>query len=81
VAVHLIEKEHDAERETAQARGKQSYEEYTKGTIVGTPDQVTERLQRIVDAGADYFIVTIPRVAYDQEPLRRFAQEVMPHFR
>jgi hypothetical protein len=23
----------------------------------------------------------IPRIAYDQEPLQRFAQEVMPHFR
>jgi F420-dependent oxidoreductase-like protein len=80
VAVHLLENEGDAERETAQARGKQTLEEYKKGTVVGTAEQVVERLQTIVDAGADYFIVTIPRVAYDQEPLRRFATEVMPHF-
>jgi len=80
VTVHLLENAGNAERETAQARGKQSFEEYSKGTIVGTPEQVVERLQTIVDAGADYFIVSIPRVAYDQEPLRRFAKEVMPHF-
>ena len=35
----------------------------------------------LVDAGVDYFIVSIPRVAYDQEPLQRFAQEIMPQFR
>jgi alkanesulfonate monooxygenase SsuD/methylene tetrahydromethanopterin reductase-like flavin-dependent oxidoreductase (luciferase family) len=48
---------------------------------VGTSDTVVERLQRLVEAGADYFIVTIPRVAYDQEPLRQFAHEIMPRFR
>ena len=81
VTVHLVENEKDAEQETAQARGKQSYEQYARDTIVGTPDTVVERLQRLVDAGADYFIVSIPRIAYDQEPLKRFAQEVMPRFR
>jgi F420-dependent oxidoreductase-like protein len=81
VTVHLIQSERDAEQETAQARGQRSYEEYARDTIVGTPETVVERLQRLVDAGADYFIVSIPRVAYDQEPLRHFAQEVMPRFR
>jgi F420-dependent oxidoreductase-like protein len=80
VTVHLLENERDAERETAAARGKQSYEEYAKSTIVGTSEQIVERLQTIVDAGADYFIVSLPRIAYDQEPIHRFAKEVMPHF-
>ncbi|GAC1520651.1 MAG: hypothetical protein NVS2B16_27880 [Chloroflexota bacterium] len=31
-------------------------------------------------AGIEYFIVSIPRVAYDQAPLRQFAQEVIPLF-
>ncbi len=61
--------------------GKRSYEEYARDTIVGTPETVVERLQQLVEAGADYFIVSIPRVAYDQEPLQQFAQEVMPRFR
>ena len=62
-------------------RGNKSYEEYRRDTIVGTPEMVVERLQRLVKAGADYFIVSIPRIAYDQEPLQRFAREVMPQFR
>src|ERR671927_1433152 len=78
--IHLIENEANAEQETAQARGDRPYEEYVKRTIVGTPEMVRERLQPMVDAGIDYFIVTIPREAYDQEPVRRFAREVIPMF-
>jgi alkanesulfonate monooxygenase SsuD/methylene tetrahydromethanopterin reductase-like flavin-dependent oxidoreductase (luciferase family) len=78
--IHLIENEANAEQETAQARGDRSYEEYASETIVGTPEMVRERLQPMMDAGIDYFIVTIPREAYDQEPVRRFAREVIPMF-
>ena len=81
VTVHLVESEQTAEQETALARGEKSYQQYAKDTIIGTPDQVVERLQPIVDAGANYFIVSIPRVAYDLEPLQRFAKEVMPRFK
>jgi alkanesulfonate monooxygenase SsuD/methylene tetrahydromethanopterin reductase-like flavin-dependent oxidoreductase (luciferase family) len=79
-SVHLIENEANAEQETAQARGDKPYDEYIKNTIVGTPEMVRERLQPKIDAGIDYFIVTIPREAYDQEPVRRFAREVIPMF-
>ncbi|GAA1622771.1 F420-dependent oxidoreductase-like protein [Actinoplanes couchii] len=39
-----------------------------------------EKVERLAEAGADYFIVYIPRVAYDHEPLQRFAEEVIPRF-
>jgi F420-dependent oxidoreductase-like protein len=81
VTVHLVQSEKDAEQETAQARGEKSYEQYAREVIVGTPDMVVERLQTIADAGADYFIVSLPRIAYDPEPLNVFAREVMPRFR
>jgi len=80
VMVHLIENEADAERATAQARGGMSYEEYARNAVVGTPATVRQRLQAVVDAGANYIVVYMPRVAYDQEPLRRFAREVIPSF-
>ena len=41
---------------------------------------VRERLQPVIDAGIDYFIVTIPREAYDHEAVRRYAREVIPLF-
>jgi F420-dependent oxidoreductase-like protein len=78
--VHLIENEANAEQETAQARGNRPYDKYARATIVGTPEMVRERLQPKIDAGIDYFIISIPRTAYNQEPVRRFAREVIPLF-
>jgi F420-dependent oxidoreductase-like protein len=48
--------------------------------FVGTSEQMVEHIQTLVDAGANYVIVSFPRVAYDHEPLHRFAEEVAPHF-
>ena len=38
------------------------------------------RVERIAEAGADYVIVYVPRVAYDHEPMLRLASEVVPQF-
>ena len=70
----------EAELATVAARGDKSYDDYATGTIVGTPETIKERLQPVIDAGIDYFIVTIPREAYDQEAVRNFAREVIPLF-
>ncbi len=49
-------------------------------TLIGTPDQIRTHMQGLVEAGIDYIIVYIPRIAYDQDPLHRFAQEIIPAF-
>lgn len=77
----IVENEAAAEQETAKVRGKRSYEEFANGSVVGTAEQVTERLQAMVDAGVTYFIVHPPRVAYDYEQLHRFTERVMPHLK
>jgi F420-dependent oxidoreductase-like protein len=38
------------------------------------------RVTRAVEAGADYVIFYVPRVAYDHEPMLRLASEVLPQF-
>ena len=38
------------------------------------------QIERLARAGADYVIVYVPRVAYDQEPMLRFARDVIPQF-
>jgi F420-dependent oxidoreductase-like protein len=48
--------------------------------LAGTSEQVTEHIQALVDAGVNYVLVSFPRIAYDHEPLHRFAEEVIPHF-
>jgi F420-dependent oxidoreductase-like protein len=50
-------------------------------TVVGTKDDVSAHLQALADGGIDYVIVYLPLVAYDREPLHRFAQEIIPEFR
>jgi F420-dependent oxidoreductase-like protein len=79
-SVFLLDDGADPETATAKARGKTSFEEYSKGTFVGTKAQVINRVTQIADAGADYLIMTFPRVAYDHSMLERFAAEVMPQF-
>jgi F420-dependent oxidoreductase-like protein len=79
-SAHVIGTGEDAEKATAVARGATSYEEYARGRVIGTPDQIAEALQEKIDLGFDYFILSFPRVAYDQETMNRFAQEVIPLF-
>ena len=78
--VFILDEGADAEKATAQARGKTSLEDFKKGVVVGTVAEITERVEQVVDAGADYIIMSFPRVAYDHSLLQRFAAEVMPKF-
>lgn len=76
--VHLIDDPRTAAEETALVRAGQPFEEYASETVVGTPQQVRERLQPYLDAGIEYFIISIPRTAYDTTMQDRFAREVIP---
>jgi F420-dependent oxidoreductase-like protein len=49
-------------------------------SFAGTSEQLTDHIQSLVEAGVTYFIVSFPRIAYDLEPLYRFAEEVIPQF-
>ena len=80
VNVFLVDEGVKPEDATVAARGAMSHEEFTKSFWVGTPRQIGERMQPLVEAGAEYIIVYLPRLAYDQEPVRRFAREVIPQF-
>ncbi|HEY8446571.1 MAG TPA: LLM class F420-dependent oxidoreductase [Thermomicrobiales bacterium] len=78
--VHLVENEANAERETAAARGDRSLEEYRQSFLVGTTETVSRRIEELIAVGMNYIIIYMPRLAYDQEPLRRFAREIIPRF-
>jgi len=78
VNLFLLENEADAEEATKLARGGRDLDAYSKQFWVGTADQIAERLRPLLQAGADYIIVYMPRLAYDPEPIQRFAREVVP---
>jgi len=79
VNVYLLEDGEDPEEATREARGPKSYDEYSREFMVGTPEEIVARLQPLADAGVDYFITYMPRVAYDPTPVERFAREVIPN--
>jgi F420-dependent oxidoreductase-like protein len=78
--VFILDSGEDAERATAKVRGSTPYEEYARGKLIGTTDQIAEHINQLADAGITYLITYFPRVAYDQTMLRRFAEEVIPSF-
>jgi F420-dependent oxidoreductase-like protein len=63
-----------------QVRARGDFPTFGWPTLIGTPGQIRAHIHDLVDAGIDYVIVYIPRLAYDREPLHRFAHEVIPHF-
>jgi F420-dependent oxidoreductase-like protein len=79
INVYLLEEGEDPEEATKEARGSRSYDEYSKEFMVGTPEEIVERLHPMVDAGVNHFITYLPRVAYDPAPVTKFAREVVPN--
>jgi hypothetical protein len=57
-----------------------SEEEFRESYWVGTSQEIAELLRPVIDAGIDYVILYMPRIAYDHRPLQQFASEVIPQF-
>jgi alkanesulfonate monooxygenase SsuD/methylene tetrahydromethanopterin reductase-like flavin-dependent oxidoreductase (luciferase family) len=72
----------DPEKATEKARAPwgSTLEQYRNTTLVGTVDEVATAVQAKVDAGIDYVIFYVPRVAYDLEPVQLLAEQLIPRF-
>lgn len=73
----LLEPGEDADQAT-KYRGDMDLETVLKNNIVGTSQQVAERLNDLVEAGADYFIIYLRNRLAQMDTLRMFAEEVIP---
>jgi alkanesulfonate monooxygenase SsuD/methylene tetrahydromethanopterin reductase-like flavin-dependent oxidoreductase (luciferase family) len=78
--IFLLREEEDPETATAPVRGEKSLAEFSRGKVVGTPEQVQAHVQALSDAGINYVIVYMPNLAHDREPIGRFADEVIAAF-
>jgi alkanesulfonate monooxygenase SsuD/methylene tetrahydromethanopterin reductase-like flavin-dependent oxidoreductase (luciferase family) len=78
INVFLLEEGDDPVEATALARGEIGYDKYSDQFMVGTAEEIVERLRPKVEAGVNYFIVYMPRVAYEPEMVERFARGVIP---
>ena len=70
---------HYAKTVPAKAAGVR--EEFRTGPLVGTPEQLVEKLQSFAAAGLGYTICYFPLVAYDRSSLELFEREVLPALR
>jgi len=74
----------DPAEATASVRAKYgdiSYDDFaSKVAPAVTVDEIGAKVQALLDAGADYIISYIPGLAYDHEPMERYAQEVISSF-
>lgn len=71
----------DPEQATAKVRenlGGMSHAEFADKYTVGPAEQIAEKVQAGIDAGANYAINYIPGLAYDTDPMHRYSEEVMP---
>jgi F420-dependent oxidoreductase-like protein len=87
--VFPIEAGADPVTATAKARGRYSLDEFLEIGSGGTSDilaevvttkQLSEQVEQLAEGGIDYVIAYIPGVAYDHEPMQRFAEDVVPQF-
>ena len=68
----LVKRGETAEAAVARERGAM------EPGFVGTTKELAERIRMLAERGIDYVILSFPRLAYDHEPLQRFAEEVAP---
>ena len=76
----LLRPGEDPERATEAARRATgtTFADFAREAPMGTVEQIVERMQALIAVGVNYFLVSFPRIAYDHEPLYRFAEEVIP---
>jgi hypothetical protein len=53
-------------------------EMFANGPLVGTPDQISERLTELNGLGMTYAILYFPEAAYDRSGIELFTSKVSP---
>jgi F420-dependent oxidoreductase-like protein len=59
---------------------ERSYKQFASGPLVGTPEQIIERLSKVRDLGLTYAIGYFVDAAYDRGSIDLFADKVIPEF-
>lgn len=77
--VILLEPGEDLDAATKE-RGNLSLDVIRRANIVGTPSEVVEQLQRLVESGVEYFVLYFRNRLVQLHSIRLFAHEVLPMF-
>ena len=66
---------------SAPYRGDTSFEDFTNGTFVMTPDEVVDHIDQLSAIGINYVITYFPRVAMDHGMMQHVAESGSPQCR
>jgi F420-dependent oxidoreductase-like protein len=84
IDAYVIPKGADPVQATATVREKyydgETYESFKNRYIVADADTLVERVALMRDKGIQYIVVDIAGIAYDHDPMHRFAEDVIPVF-
>jgi alkanesulfonate monooxygenase SsuD/methylene tetrahydromethanopterin reductase-like flavin-dependent oxidoreductase (luciferase family) len=69
-----IDKGDDPKRATAKALGSMDWETFSADKLIGTEDEIANKVEAALEAGADYVIFDVPGVAYDLDLVTRMEQ-------
>ncbi len=74
-----IDKGDDPQRATEKALGPMNREKFDKDNFVATEDEIADKVEAALEAGADYVNFYVPGVAYDLDLVDR-AEQVAKRF-
>jgi F420-dependent oxidoreductase-like protein len=69
-----IDKGDDPKRATEKALGPMDWERFSNDNLIGTEDEIANKVEAALEAGADYIIFYVPGVAYDLDLVTRMEQ-------
>lgn len=72
---------HDHYRRTVPAKADEAVEQLRTGPLVGTPEQVVDKLTELEGLGMTYAITYFAEAAYDRSGIELFESEVVPALR
>ncbi len=72
---------HDHYRRTVPAKADEVLEQFRTGPLVGTPEQIVDRLRELDGLGLAYAITYFAEAAYDRTGIELFEREVVPALR
>jgi len=69
--VFPIDKGDDPQKATEKALGPMNREKFDRDNLITTEDEIANKVEAVLEAGADYVLFYIPGVAYDLDLLER----------
>ncbi|WP_344221056.1 LLM class F420-dependent oxidoreductase [Kribbella sancticallisti] len=69
-----IDKGDDPKKATEKALGPMNWDKFANDNLIGTEDEIADKVEAALEAGADYVIFYVPGVAYDLDLVTRVEQ-------